>query len=291
MSRIAPQVTNSGLNWLGNWLAIYMDKDPFWKELEAAKKQGGSRGAEKFMEKNFNRFPAALVLAVNNSLKLSLFLTSLRAYIEQTAPGLTTWESLMYKKIPYVRIKAKDKPSMDNDSGIEIFYAPTPDTFALTLSETVLKGILDRSGERSKQTRSTKIKGNRWMGKSMGFIVRDPVLNVLRILYGNPMKTTFQRRAWGNIFILNEWRKYFEITDPRQFHLDYWQSRLLCPGGGEYVWDDVYQTYKSTVFGHPGEPKEVDIFNDPLYQIIEANMGITFEKNGLRARGELIRRK
>jgi hypothetical protein len=292
MSRMAPQVVSSGLNWLGNWLAIYMDKDVFWKEMEDAKKAGGSRGAEKFMEKNFNRFPAALVLSVSNSLKLSLFLTSLRAFVEQTSPGLTTWESLKYKGIPYVRIKARERRSSNKDSGIEIFYTPTPDAFALTLSENVLKSMLDRSASAGNKKRTSQAgKHNPWLGKSICFTVRDPVLNVLRILYGNPMKTTFQRRAWGNIFILNEWRKRFNIKNPQEFHQKYWQTRLLCPGGGEYTWDKTFQTYQSSVFGHPGEPKELDVFNDPLYKIIEANLGITFESNGLRARGELRRRQ
>lgn len=285
-SRMAPAVGSHGLNWIGKWVSLYMDRAPFWQELEKASVAGGDKAVSQYMEKNFSRFPAALVVDVSDSLKLSLFLAALRAFIEQTAPGLTSWETFKYKEQPYVRIKAGHSTgARAAEKAFNIYYAPTPKALILTLSERVLKGFLTRMASGGKRAPAA------WLGKSMCFTARDPVLSVLRILYGSPMKRAFQRRAWGNIPILNEWRRRFKQTSPLQFHRHFWQTKLLCPGGGRYTWNEKFQTMESTVFGHPGQPKEIDKLQDPLYKIIEASLGLTFEKNGLRARGELRREK
>jgi hypothetical protein len=290
VSAMAPQVAGPGLNWIGNWMSVYMDKDPFWKELEAVKAADGSRGVDRFMEKNYNRLPVALVVAVSDSLKLSIFLAGLRAFIEQTGPGLTTWETFKHKGHSYVRIRAKQPgPGREKQPRFEIYYAPTLNSLVLSLSKKVIKGFLERRSG-SRDARRTLETVSPWLGESMCFTARDPVLTVLRILYGGRMKSSFQRQAWSNIYILNEWKRRFAVNSPLQFHEQFWHLRLLCPGGGTYSWNEDFNTFESTVFGHPGQPKETDILSDPLYNIAEVNLGLTFEENGLRARGVLTRK-
>jgi hypothetical protein len=47
---------------------------------------------------------------------------------------------------------------------------------------------------------------------------------------------------------------------------------------------------ESTILGHPGRPKEPQAIESPfLKSLREAQMGITFEMNGLRARVDLRR--
>jgi len=72
-------------------------------------------------------------------------------------------------------------------------------------------------------------------------------------------------------------------------HERFWQARLVCPGGGEYVWNEQYQTMESTVFGSPATPKQANVAPAPLEQLRRANFGLTFEEQGLRARVELER--
>ena len=64
---------------------------------------------------------------------------------------------------------------------------------------------------------------------------------------------------------------------------------MVCPGGGQYVWNKEWQTMESTVFGHPGEPKLPDLAAAPLFPFKHCRFGITFEHNGLRSRLELER--
>ena len=66
-----------------------------------------------------------------------------------------------------------------------------------------------------------------------------------------------------------------------------WKIRLICPGGGRYVWNDKYQTMESTVYGHPGEPKTGPVAAPALGEFSNGNFGLTFENQGLRARVSL----
>ena len=97
-----------------------------------------------------------------------------------------------------------------------------------------------------------------------------------------------QKLAWNNLPILNEWRARFPNTDPVALHEQWWQRRLICPGGGEYRWNDEFQTMESTVYGHPAEPKVGPPLPAALANLKRANFGVTFEEEGLRARAELF---
>jgi hypothetical protein len=72
-------------------------------------------------------------------------------------------------------------------------------------------------------------------------------------------------------------------------HEQFWQVRLLCPGGGQYVWNEHWKTMESTVYGSPAEPRTGPVGPDLLRSIERGNFGLTFEEQGLRARVELAR--
>ena len=77
--------------------------------------------------------------------------------------------------------------------------------------------------------------------------------------------------------------------DPVELHEQLWHIHLVCPGGGDYRWNDEWHTMESTVYGHPGEPKAGPSLPVSLLDIARGNFGITFQENGLRARVELTR--
>ena len=64
-----------------------------------------------------------------------------------------------------------------------------------------------------------------------------------------------QRLSWANIPILNEWKRLFPDRDPLDAHEQLWHVRLLDPAGGDYKWNDEWQTMESTTHGHPAQPK------------------------------------
>jgi hypothetical protein len=97
--------------------------------------------------------------------------------------------------------------------------------------------------------------------------------------------------SWGNLPILNEWRRRFPERDPVELHEQYWHRQLICPGGGTYRWNHEFQTMESSVYGHPGQRKEsTRKLPPPLDAMASGAFGLTFDENGLRARMELTRK-
>jgi len=72
-----------------------------------------------------------------------------------------------------------------------------------------------------------------------------------------------------------------------KLHEQVWGVKLLCPGGGNYVWNESWHTMESTVFGHPGQPKTNPA--GPFPGLTGVNLGLTFENNGLSAKGVVER--
>ena len=90
------------LGWIGKWVSVYADDDPFWKDLAKVKEDE----VESFLEKNVG--PAAGRGANRRFRPAASWPPSsarLRAFVLSRPPrALTQWESLKYKEQPYVRI-------------------------------------------------------------------------------------------------------------------------------------------------------------------------------------------
>ena len=95
--------------------------------------------------------------------------------------------------------------------------------------------------------------------------------------------------SWSNLEILNEWRRLFPERDPLEFHESLWGARLVCAGGGDYVWNETWKTMESTVYGHPLQPREGPQLPGELRAWSVGDAGLTFEDDGVRARVEIQR--
>jgi len=295
------------LGWIGETVEFYADPAPFWKELAEMPPDE----FEDFFQENFDRVPIGVRIGVESPLKLTMFLTALRAFIEQTAPGMTTWETREHAEQPYVRMGASEKARREmGERGPEdpaLYYAAGGDALVLSLSEDLIKRSLERRAQRMSddeqtdeetsdekpsdegQSRSPTMPSQPWLGESFCLNVdRHGVM--LAIGAGSPaLQAEMQSRAWGNLYILNEWRRRFPESDPLALHQRVWNTQLTCPGGGDYVWNEKWRTYQSSLYGHPGEPKQGPIAPAELEQFRRGRFGLTFEEQGLRARVELDR--
>ncbi len=141
-SMFAPQAHIEPFSWLGSSVSLYVDDDPLWKKLSDMPPERREEEGRKLLAKA----PIALQCEVSSSLKLTAFLAALRAFIEQTSPGMTVWETLTYRDEPYVRVKATERArrGIGEDVDIAIYYSPSPDGLIVTLNETVLKHAIDR---------------------------------------------------------------------------------------------------------------------------------------------------
>lgn len=297
-SRMAPTVKSNPLSWLGDSISIYADEDPFWGELMASYKaeteSGERQKVEEFLEDEFHRFPIAIEVDVSNVISLTAFLTAVRLFIDQTAPGLTVWEALTYNDQPYVRITPSKQAIAETEQveKLAVYYIATGRSLTLTLSETLVKRALDRQAAARAaiaEGKTPTTAGPPWLGKSLGFQAEKSLLTILEALTRESYVAAMQWRSWGALPILNEWRRLFPDQDPVALHERFWQTRLVCPGGGRYVWNDEFQTMESTAYGCPGRPKEGPTAPAPLKRAKSANLGVTFEHGGLRARGEVLR--
>ena len=222
-------------------------------------------------------------------MKLAVFLTALRAYVDQTAPGLTAWEARTYRETPYVCITVSEQAHPENkqDETIQAFYLASRDTFLVTLNEPLLKRYIDRRTAREalKEKGETPPAPTRpWLGESYGLQASARALDLLDAMYDGGYRLALQRASWASLPVLNEWRRLFPGEDPVLVHERLWHVKLVCPGGGSYVWNEADRTMESTVFGHPCAPKNGPPLETLLNGVRFGNFGLTFEEKGLRAR-------
>ncbi len=283
------------LNWIGDWLTVYAEEDPFWDELAAAGKEKGPRGLEKFFEENFSRLPVVLHLDVANGFKLVAFLTAIHAFVEQSSPGMTHWEPLKHNGEDYVKISPTRKgrramSGVGDFDDLAVFYAATGESLVVTLNERALKASLDRLIARlAKKEAEKDPPGAPWLGRSMAIEANRSALDVIETIFDGELRSAMKNRSWSNLAILNEWRRLLQEKDPVGFHQNLWKTKLVCPGGGAYRWNDEFRTMESTIYGHPGAPRPGADQPSPLDGIKNAGLGISFENDGLRARARLDR--
>jgi hypothetical protein len=163
----------------------------------------------------------------------------------------------------------------------------------VTLNEALLKRSLDRRLEArkmKKEKRPLPENPKPWLGESASITVDSKLISFLDVFSRDEMTMQFRRRSWNNLPILNEWKLNLGKDDALAYHTKTWHVLLTCPGGGEYVWNEKFQTYESTVFGHPGQPKTPKDPASLLKGFKRLDFGLTFEHDGLRARGTAWKR-
>ena len=277
------------LGWMGQTVALYLDAaDPLWEQLAAAP------DPQQFLhdESNFKTLPAALYIEVKDAVKLAVFLTALRGHIEQTGPELTKWETRSHNHRSYVAVEATRPYLEEDDNSITIYYAASADGLTVTLNEPLLQRALDRQAARRQaieENQPLPRHGAPWLGDNFCLQLSGPAIRMLDQLSWQSIHAQMQLLAWKNIPILNEWKQRYPDHDPVELHEKLWHVQLVCPGGGSYQWNEQWQTMESTVFGHPGQPKQGPSLPEALADVALGNFGLTFEENGLRAAVSLTR--
>ncbi|MCI0744026.1 MAG: hypothetical protein L0Y58_01345 [Verrucomicrobia subdivision 3 bacterium] len=265
--------------WLGESISIYADKDPFWDNLAKA------ADADKFFRQHHHEFPIAVQCETRSALGLATFLGAVRAFVDQTAPGMTVWQTLDHRGKAYVKVAGSEsvRRGQQEWANTAIYYAATPDALVVTLSEPLLKRALDRQLTGAEEKTSSA-----WLGTNLCLKVDQKILSAINS--ANPGFVAQQQLlSWNNLPILNEWKRRYPGQDPVALHERFWQTRLVCPSGGAYVWNAKWQTMESTVYGHPGEPKKGPDGLGPLARFQSANFGLTFEHQGVSAKVVLER--
>ena len=269
------------LGWIGQTASLYFDDDgPYWRRIAKL------TDAERDSEKTLSNMPVALRVESTNQMKLTLFLTAMRTFIEGAAPEMMTWETLRHNEQPYVKISPTDKAH--GPENLVIYYAAMPDALVISLNENVIKSAIDRKQARDKG-QGTLPETRPWLGSNFCLQADAKVLALVGAMSSHQYRKQMQERAWANIPILNEWKRLYPDQDPVRLHERLWQTRLTCPGGGNYVWNEKDHTMESTVYGYPAAPRSGPAMPPILSQFVFGNFGMDFENGGLRARATLDR--
>jgi len=229
----------------------------------------------------------ALFIESTSALKLAAFVTAGRAFVEQSVPNMTLWETKPHGDLAYVRIRASEQAKEDvgDIDNLSVFYATTGKGLVISLNENTLVKAL----ERLSVAKDAKPATRPWHGESLALQFQPGWSRAWETTFNESFTAEVQRRAWSNLSILNEWKRRYPDQDPVKVHEKIFGCTLVSPGGGSYAWSEDFQTMQSTPFGHPGEPKDFTQKTELLKLFQSINAGVTFEKQGLRGKVEIKR--
>ncbi|HJT34636.1 MAG TPA: hypothetical protein VJ783_21580 [Pirellulales bacterium] len=274
------------LRGFGNNLSLSFEDDPLWQKLAETL---SAKEAQEFLNRH-GRLPVALYVDIADAKQAAAELPNFKWLVEAMI-GETTRDELNHRGRTYVALRPKtDKGgSFWRGQPVPLYYALADDGLLLTFHEGVLKRYIERQVERREAEAAGRQPPPPWLGEAMALRVDGRFLSTAGKLGLHAYRDQLQRRSWNNLPILNEWRRRYPDSDPQELYQRFWAARLVCPGGGEYVWNDQWKTMESTVFGHPGQPKSGPDALPLIDQIVSGNFGVTFEHQGLRARAVLER--
>ncbi|MBI3819899.1 MAG: hypothetical protein HY286_14475 [Planctomycetes bacterium] len=273
------------VDWLGNYLSIFCDQDSIFDEMKRDPdlKQNSLR--------YYLRGPIGLIVGVRDGASLDLFLNALIEREKELKEEGAKSEKIVYGNFKYLRITLP-KPHMPEfgDGKNFAIYVANADEFAVvTFREDVLKRVLDReTGRKAKIASGAPAAPRPWLGENVTLRAQGKFLELIDMAARIESRDGIGHESFNNLPILNDWKRLHPAEDPVAMYEKIYKTRPICPGGGEYVWNEKWQTMESTVCGHPGEPKPVRAIPQSIVDIKNMEFGLTFENGGLRATAELI---
>lgn len=255
-SSMLPGIGANPFAWVGGSLSVFADQDPFWEAMQ------NSEDAEDYIEDKFHLLPVGLRVSSKSPIKLALFLTTLRSFSEQAAPGLLVWETLEHEETPYVVIRTTDKAGLPNDMELKIHYAAMPSAFILSLNEAVLKRAISRNLKQAAAPEAPEESGEQAREASPYQVFAQAKVAALHTyigLFEGGVSDEIEQESWAALPILNELKRIFPDKDPVKVHQHYFKESLDCPGGKGYRWNEQLGSMESVVFGHPQARVDAEI--------------------------------
>ena len=284
------------LKWFDGMVTIYLDADPAW-ETSLRERGGLSDFGTPALLASLVQAPLGIQFEATSGLELTKFLVGLRSFIEISAPGMLKWELREYRGRSYTKISVSEilkerdgNRELTNDTrwldDAAIYYTVYGDALVITLNEKVLQRAIDRRITNQTQPQALIPAGDREsLGDNLAVHVDAKSLQLLTALAGDERCQAFmQSQSWSNLPILNDLKRLHPNQNPSDFFERLWNARPVCPGGGDYVWNETWKTIESTVYGHPAAPKTGPNLPDIFCRLADADAGLTFENNGLRTR-------
>jgi hypothetical protein len=261
--------------WLGDYLTLYCDDDPFLAELLAA-----DDPSEK-LEADLYRIPVALEVGIADPLRAGLFMTAMRLKLEETVPGLVIFENREHAGKKYVKFRTDSNNPMADGMDYAMYYAIDATRLLLTPNENIVKRALEPvAGTQHARP---------WLGGSAAFRIDRRALDLLQRLDSDGYEDAVRTRAARALPILNEWSRLFPNEDPVAVHERLFHESIVVPEAGMFVFDPTRGAMTTQNLGDLAMPKQLanPIVILPGIELID--LGLGFEHGGLRARGSIER--
>lgn len=272
--------------WMGDSIAVYFDDDPVWSKVNLNEADvtllGGSIGKLKL--------PIAMRLEVKDDDELQKGLESLYGKLNQFIDGVRRDER-EHRGHKYVRIAAKNPASSQLNAflgeGWEVFSFHGHGQWLLSFNESLVQRAIDRLLSSAPPDAAVNEAKFEWLGRHVAMTLDGKAARTANAWWQAGYIEQVRRASYDNLPILNEWRRRYPDRDPVEVHARITGQKLTCPAGGEYVWDLAALTMQSTAVGHPDAPRTADVKVPWLQQLESLSLGLSFELDGLRARGKV----
>ena len=174
---------------------------------------------------------------------------------------------------------------------LALYYFAGPENLTLSMSEEIIRRAIDRrvarAAARAADEPTAAEREAPWVGQHVGVRFDVPGALAKLVEQTDGWHSAMREASWANLPILNTWRARFPDRNPVQVHEAWFARRLVCPSGGTYRWNAAWQTMESTIYGHPGAPRQGPKLPPVASRLGLVRLGLTFEDDGLRARGEM----
>jgi hypothetical protein len=255
---LEPELGAHALDWIGGSIHLYAEADASWEELASQLSELDYLGS-------FTQAPLAIDIASRDEARA-------RAFMDAASKLLGGSSEAREYRGQAVQLR-RDFLS----EGSQLAWVVLPDRVVVALRERLIWRAIDRFLEPLTPQPA-------WLGESLAARLGREALPLLALWWRHEQRRRHERASWNALPILNEWHRRFPDEDPVVLHERLCGVQLTCPGGGEYRWDPEWSTYSSSVFGHPERPTETQALPRILATLAGAEFGLTFEKDGLRAR-------
>ncbi len=264
------------IGWIGNHFSVYFDDGAIWDELAQSKKDDSA--FEHLLESRMNEIPVAFEVGVKDALGCAAFLTFLRTYANDSAPGLVRFETKKHGEDAYVQVSGDFGAGTDeqgNPVEHHLFYCVTSRKLTVSLNEALILRAIDRKNAAAPPAAPG--------AKSLTLELKQRVLESLVRLFHDDIRHQRQAAAWGALPILNEWKRLFPNEDPVQVHQRLWGETIADPYGGTFRWNESLKTMESSTCGNPLAPQDDAVEKSYTESFTTVRFGLTFEHDGLRA--------
>lgn len=290
LARLGDPNDKSSLDWIGSTASVYLDPSPFWSDLLRSFEQPSSFDWTKWSRANAYRLPLGIQLEIRDRASGDDFLKRLRMVAEQFGKPHLRMESRTYRDQAYTRVAVTPAGEALLAEKMALHVANLSDAIVATISEETLHKAIDRRLDRARagpaNAAAKKPESSANSAESLPNAILEVDALALDVgsqlaIFGDVRRAQFA--SWKNLPILNHWKRTYPDRDPVEVHFQVFGTRLACPSGGKYVWNEELDSLESTAVGHPARPRVPRLDAPFLSSVQSASLGLTFELGGLRA--------